>query len=142
MPKQHTAATFAAPGVSQPRHSKRVRQATDRFVEGWYSVHLPSLSLALGVGVANGQEPNYAAAEGEASSSDDKEPLALSCQEDDETPDVTGEVREAAVVGVSEPRRLERVRKATDRFVEGWYSVRLPRLSSALGVAVADGKDR
>ena len=36
---------------SQPRNSERARRATKRFEEGWFGAHLPSLSLALGLGL-------------------------------------------------------------------------------------------
>lgn len=106
-------------------------------MKGWFSESLPRLSLALGIGATDGQEAGRAGAEGEVLSSDDDELPAVGSQVEDEAriPGVRGEDQEAAIVGASGNRRSERERKATDRFVEGWFGERLPRLSSALGVA-------
>lgn len=108
-------------------------------MKGWFSESLPRLSLALGIGATDGQEAGRAGAEGEVLSSDDDELPAVGPQVEDEAriPRVREKDQEAAVVGASANRRSERERKATDRFVEGWFGERLPRLSSALGVAVA-----
>ena len=48
----------------------------------------------------------------------------------------------APIGAMEEPRRSERERHATKRFEEGWFGERLPRLSSALGLAVTDRMDR
>ena len=40
-------------------------------------------------------------------------------------------------LGTPEPRRSGRDRKATTRFLEGWFGLQLLRLSSALGVGAA-----
>ena len=99
--------------------------------------------MALGVGVSNREDTDRAGVESGALSSDDNQSLAPASQSDDETrtPDAMGEGQEAAVAGASENRRSGRVHKATKRFVEGWFGIRLPSLSSALGVAVAGRQD-
>lgn len=137
MLKERAAAILAIVGASEPRHSKRVRRATQRFVEGWFGAHLPRLSLALSGRVTDGEDAEHAGAEVEASLSEGN------AQADDEsqTPSAVGEVREAAVVGASENRRSERPRRATGRFLEGYLGVLLPRLSLALGVGVADRQE-
>lgn len=143
MLKQQAAAILAVVGASEPRRSERARKATKRFVEGYLCVLLPRLSFALGVGVSNREDTDQAGVESGALSSDDDEPLAPAPQLDDETriPDTMGEGQEAAIVGATENRRSGRVRKATQRFVEGWFGVHLPSLGSALGVAVPGGQN-
>ena len=104
---------------------------------------LPRLSFALGVGLSIREDTDQAGVESGALSSDDNDSLAPGSAADDKTrtPDAMGEGQETAVAGASENRRSGRVRKATQRFVEGWLGVRLPSLSSALGVAVPGGQN-
>ena len=125
---------------SELRRSERERTATARFAESWFSARLRSLSLALGLGVAD--STHHALSLRGPSSSDVDASCAICLQEvEDETwvPGFTDEVQEAAVVVEAEPklRRSERERRATDRFVEGWFGMRLPGLSSALGLTQA-----
>lgn len=143
MSKQHAATILATVGTAEPLSSKRVPKATKRFVEGWFSASLPRLSLALGVGVAGEEDADHSRAEGEASSGEVSTPLALGSHTDEETqtPGVVEEVGDDTPIGTSEKRRSVRVRRATKRFEEGWFSASLPRLSSALSVAVADRKE-
>ncbi|CAD6565721.1 MAG: hypothetical protein ASARMPREDX12_006738 [Alectoria sarmentosa] len=143
MLKQGAATILAVVGASEPRRSKRARKATKRFAEGYLCVLLPRLSLALGVGVSNCEDTDQAGVEGGALSSDDNDSSAHGPAPDDKTrtPDAMGEGQEAVVVGASENRRSGRVRKATQRFVEGWLGVNLPSLSSALGVAAPGGQN-
>ena len=47
MHKQRTSGMSLSVGALNPRRSKRERKATTRFVEGWFSVRLPSLRWAL-----------------------------------------------------------------------------------------------
>lgn len=49
--------------------------------------------------------------------------------------------QEASIYSVLEPRRSERARQASKRFLEGEMGARMPRLSAALGVATSDGYD-
>lgn len=138
MPKrQATTIPTAVASAPEPRQSQRVRKPTERFAEGWFGVHLPRLSLALGVGVADEEDTDHTGTEGEALTSNDNEASALRSQVEDETQTagVVGEGHEGSAVGEWEARRSERVRKATTRFAEGWFGVSLPRLSAALGMA-------
>lgn len=133
MSNQQAATTTVLVGAPESLPEKRVRKATTRFREGWYSEKLPRLSLALGVGVAAGEN---AGAEGGALPSDDNEVAMSDTQEDDETG-----TSFATGLGASETLPSKRVRKATTRFKEGWYSEKLPRLSLALGVGAAHGEN-
>lgn len=128
-------------GASEPLPEKRVCKATTRFQESWFSEKLPRLSSALGVGVAASDNARRAVAQTEALQRDDKESSISDSQAHDETrsPSAIGENQELTEVDTSETLPSKRVRKATTRFQEGWYSEKLPRLSAALGVAVASG---
>ena len=128
---------------SESRCSERERTATNRFAESWFSAKLRSLSLALGLGVADSSY--YAKIVPEASSFADETVTMVLPEDEDETlvPDVTMEVLEAAgeaEAAAPKLRRSERERMATDRFVEGWFGVRLPALSSALGLTGSGGE--
>ena len=126
----------------EPRYSERARTPTQRFVEGWFATYLPRLSQALGLSVAPGADTTDAGA-AESLSSDDRTPLLAYLWVDEEawTSRTICEVEASMVVEGCDLRRSERERTPTKRFVEGWFGVHLPRLSSALGSAVADGKD-
>ena len=47
--------------------------------------------------------------------------------------------QEASIFSALEPRRSERARQASKRFLEADMGARMPRLSAALGVATSDG---
>ena len=47
--------------------------------------------------------------------------------------------QEASIYCALEPRRSERARQASKRFLEGEMGARMPRLSAALGVAASEG---
>ena len=138
MPKQ-SAPTDTS---SNLRRSERERTATSRFLESWFGISLPRLSLALGLGTSRGHETEKTGAECEVPSNGDDELGTTVFQAEDECPAplVVEEMQEDAVVCGSELRRSERERKATRRFEEGWFGVKLPSLSAALGLSVADGK--
>ena len=136
---------------AKPRCSERNRTATARFAQGWCALHLPSLSLALGLGaVAQGRRNDYATkmtTEGELPPNDDIAcAAALGFEACDETPALgfldKGDQRVAQISESEEPRRSERERQATKRFKEGWFGEWLPRLCSALGLAVTDRMGR
>lgn len=141
MLKQRAATTLAVVGTSESRRSERARRATERFAEGWFGEKLPRLSLALGVGVVGEADPGHAGGKSKALSNGGDEPVVLGSHADGRirTPDVIGEGQDSTA---SEPRRSERERKATERFVEGGFGARLPRLSAALGLAVAERQDK
>ena len=148
MHQQHAPAIV--PKVSapaKPRCSERERKATARFAQGWCALHLPSLSLALGVGAVRGPRNDYGTTtEGELPPNDDTSCAALGFEAWDEVPALGFPDEEDQtfypIGAMEEPRRSERERQATKRFEEGWFSERLPRLSSALGMAVTDRKVR
>ena len=135
------------------RRSERERSATARFVQGWFALHLPLLSLALGIGaIVQGRRNDHATkitttTEGELPPNDNIDipcAAALGFEACDEAPalgfpDEEGQAL-ARIGGMEELRRSERERRATRRFEEGWFGEWLPRLSSALGVAVTDGR--
>ena len=134
---------------TEPRRSERERSATARFAQGWCALHLPSLSLALGLGAVLGWRKDHAATtttitttEVELPPNDDIACAALgleACDEGQVLGVLDEEDRAFAWDGAMEdPRRSERERRATGRFEEGWFGWRLPRLASALGVAVTD----
>lgn len=106
---------------------------------------MPRLSRALGIGATEEREAGRAgAAAEEVLSSDDNGLAATNPQAVDEAP-VTAAMeqdQEGTVVGALGNRRSERERRATERFVNGWFGERLPRLSAALGVAVTDRQER
>ena len=166
------APTVLSQGDQQfPRYSTRDRSATSRFQESWFSINLPRLSLALGLGSAvvakvvfgpydkipeaeveaeaplllsPGQPENED--EDEGYSADDEGCLSSTLIGEEECQSLTliGEEEDhcgyqGAVVGktmsvLELPRCSERERRPTARFLEGWFGVRLPRLSAALGV--------
>lgn len=132
---------YALFGASEPLAEKRVRTATPRFRECWFIEKLPRLSWALGLGVAAGENARPAEPEGGAVQSDDNEPSMSDPQVDDETwkASAIAEDQEPTESDESETLSSKRVRRVTTRFLEGWYSEKLPRLSSALGVAAASG---
>lgn len=137
---------------AKPRCSERQRTATARFAQGWCALHLPSLSLALGIGaVVQGRRNDYATTtiattEGQLPRNDNIACAALGLEACDETPEFLEEEEEdqtcTRIGAMEEPRRSERERSATKRFVEGCLGEWLPRLASALGLAVTDGKVR
>ena len=147
MHQQHAPAIVAKVTVpAKPRCSERERTATARFAQGWCALHLPSLSLALGVGVVRGRRNDLATTttEGELPPNDNIACAALEFEACNEAP-ALGFLDEedqvfAQIGAMEEPRRSERERQATKRFEEGWFGERLPRLSSALGMAVTDRK--
>ncbi len=141
MPKQQATADLAKANTPEPRYSERARTPTQRFVEGWFGTYLPRLSQALGLSVAPGKDADDAGAA--KSSSDDGKRLSACSRVDEEARNshTICEVEGSIVVGGCDLRRSERERTPTKRFMEGWFGVHLPRLSSALGSAVADGQD-
>ena len=123
-------------------------------MNGWCALHLPSLSLALGVGAAVQARRNEHAtritttakttSEAELPPNDDIACAAALVVEEacDEAP-VLGLLDDEDQVGtMEEPRRSDRERRATRRFAEGWFGEWLPRLASALGVVVTDARVR
>ena len=136
---------------TEPRRSERERSATARFAQGWCALHLPSLSLALGLGAVLGWKKDHAATtttttEIELPPNDDIACAATGLEACDEGP-ALGFLDEEdhafdCIGTMEEPRRSERERRATRRFEEGWFGWHLPRLASALGLAVTDGKVR
>ena len=136
--------TYTSSTISptQPRRSERERTATARFAESWFSAKLRSLSLALGLGVADINDHVKVVREASSSDADDSGAIGLQEAEDEMCVLHVMEVQEADVVAeaVPELRRSQRERRATERFVEGWFGVRLPALSSALGLSGAGGK--
>ena len=140
----------------KPRCSERQRTATARFAQGWCALHLPSLSLALGIGAAyQGRKNDHVVTtittttttECELPPNDDITCAALGLEGCDEAPGFLEEREKedqacTGIGAIEEPRRSERERHATKRFVEGCLSQWLPRLASALGLAVTDGKVR
>ena len=133
-------AKHQSPGIAT-RYSDRDRKATPRFAEGWYSVNLPRLSSALGVGATEASRGDYATrTEGEASRRNDDngfQTIEFGMCHEIQISDVVEEEEEAnreiVAVCASAPRRSERERKVTKRFEEGWFGEWLPRLSAALG---------
>lgn len=130
-----------------PRRSQRSRKATARFAEGWYGERLPRLSAALGVAQSDNDRGDTVG--GDLSSSDDDEGRQSSGFEVEDEGQSLGVVieeeeceEEVAAVCVPGPRRSERARKATERFEQGWFGERLPRLGLALGVNVSGRVDR
>ena len=154
MHQEYTPAIVAEVTVpAKPRFSERQRTATARFAQGWCALHLPSLSLALGIGAAyQGRKSDHATTttmtttEGELPLNNDIPCAALGFEACNDAPGSLEEMEEdQACTGIGateEPRRSERERHATKRFVEGCLSQWLPRLASALGLAVTDGKMR
>ena len=144
-----------AGALNELRRSERQRSATARFVQSWCALHLPLLSLALGIGaIVQGRRNDHATkittkTEGELPPNDNIDipcEVALGFEACDEVPALGLPDEEdqafARFSGMEEPRRSERERRATTRFEEGWFGEWLPRLSSALGVAVIDGRVR
>ena len=144
MPKQRKTAVATEIRAPNSRRSLRARRATKRFVERWFSARLPRLSMALRVGMAGQQEAPHTGAEGGPSSNDDTGHSTDNSHTHDEThvPGHRRKVRRATAVAATRPQRSYRVRKATKRFVNGGSAGCLPRLSSALGVAVATRQGR
>ena len=135
---------------TEPRRSERERSATTRFAQGWCALHLPTLSLALGLGAVLGWRKDHAATttttEIELPLNEDITCAATGLEACDEGP-ALGFLDEEdhafdCIGTMEEPRRSERERQATRRFEEGWFGWQLPRLASALGLAVTDGKVR
>lgn len=132
-------------GASELPPDHRVCKATTRFRECWFNDKLPRLSWALGicVGLATGKDAGRAGSEGGAVQNDDNEPSVSDCPVDDETWKLSAmrEDRESAECDASraETYLSKRIRRVTPRFLEGWYSEKLPRLSEALGVCKGSG---
>ena len=124
--------TFAP---SQPRESCRVRKATTRFLDGRNACYLPRLASALGVGLTYNKDAAGAEAD------DDTAPLFdfAANWDGNQAPNYVMASREASIYSALKPRRSERARQASKRFLEGDMGARMPRLSAALGVASSDG---
>ena len=140
---------------AKPRCSERQRTATARFVEGWCALHLPTLSLALGVGAVQGRRNEHATTaattttpttttEGEMPPDDDVAyAVALGVEEAcDEAPALGFLDEEDQAGAMEEPRRSDRERWATRRFAEGWFGEGVRWLAVALGGAVREGRAR
>ena len=120
---------------SQPRESTRARRATTRFVDGENATLLPRLATALRVGLTHNKDAAGAGADGDSALS-----LASATNLDgNQAPNSVIAIQEASIFSALEPRRSERARQASKRFVEGGMGARMPRLSAALGVAASDG---
>lgn len=130
MAKQH----FPALTSSQPRESTRARKATTRFLDGKNATYLPRLASALGVGLTHNNDIAGAGAD------DDTAPSFDSAMNLDgyQAPTSAMTIPEASMFSALEPRRSERARQASKRFLEGEMGARMPRLSAALGVATSD----
>ena len=77
MSKRQSVTVIATVDAAQPLPPKRVRRATKRYAEGWFAGRLPRLSLALGVGLADGEDADSAGGRDGAVTSDGHEPLAI-----------------------------------------------------------------
>ena len=120
---------------SQPRESTRVRKATTRFLDGKNATYLPRLASALGVGVTYNNDATCTGAD------DDTAPLLGSAAtwDGNQPPNSEMASHEASKFSRMEPRRSERARQASKRFLDGGWGALMPRLSAALGVAASDG---
>ncbi|KAM0794086.1 hypothetical protein BDR22DRAFT_718562, partial [Usnea florida] len=120
---------------SQPRESCRVRKATTRFLDGKNACYLPRLASALGVGLTYNKDAAGAEAD------DDSVPMfdCTANSNGNQAPNYVMASQEASVFSALKPRRSERARQASKRFLEADIGARMPRLSAALGVATSDG---
>ena len=118
----------------QPRESTRARKATTRFLDGKNATYLPRLASALGVGLTHHNDIAGAGAD------DDTAPSFDSAMNLDgyQAPTSAMAIPEASIFSALEPRRSERARQASKRYLEGDMGARMPRLSAALGVATSD----
>ena len=135
MAKQSFLANHTTFIPSQPRESTRVRKATMRFLDGKNATYLPRLASALGVGLTYNMDTAGASVDDYTAP-----PLDFAASWDwNQAPSSVMAIQEASIYNALEPRRSERARQASKRFLEREIGARMPRLSAALGVAASDG---
>ena len=122
---------------SQPQESSRARKATLRFLDGMNATYLPRLASALGVGWIYNKDAADAGLDDDIAPSFDSAMIWDGMQ----APNSAMVIQEASISCILEPRRSERARQASKRFLEAEMGARMPRLSKALGVAASDWCD-
>ena len=138
MTKQNSPANPTTFTLSQPRESTRVRKATTRFLNGKNATYLPRLASALGVGLTHNKTAANATADDDFAPSFD----SATIWDGKQAPNVALPIEEAYIYSVLKPRRSERKRQASKRFLEAGWGTCMPRLSAALGVVASDRHSR